>query len=628
MHPDLSEAKLSSLPLAIRRHAKTVLSPSTSPESASCSLRRLVVQCIQARDKGYTARSLLPVVYAVLGDPNNLPNPETTPEPLYRTRVCCVGHAFALFTCCTQIYTSPALIELTPRIWAWIQFMDIHEYVPVDSGMFFWECVPLTCLLYFLHDHEGRQWLHTDAEVVHFIGKTWNRLVTVCENDQAAMDNDHCREVLQSITSFLSAHDSPEYSNAFVDGAGGKYEFARLLIRTINLFLRIMKLTDQKESDFSLLLSLDSTLSFICYDRFVSRAALDRAGIVQTLIHAISYLARPNAPVTTPFQSSIALCADILSASLSKANSVSWGKAVNAGLLSAVFQCGGKYGTDPYTGKSLSRILADLTTSTFSYCFLPVFMSELPSVTMMLPSTGFMRCRFGKDWRGIVSLAQERTELRKVFDSNLLGIRSCDNFECGVINVPKASLRRCGTCQHTFYCSPECQKISWRKFNHRYMCKCIQKDSNIIPDARTTRFRFTLILNTYRKHKLPILLQKLEYIHRTGTTDYCVVLEYVAGYCTPKIAPIEEWEESLASHEYGQRTATGTREMHVVCLAPGGAEFPLLLRSNKPEVLERLVGIAGRLPKDADVGKLKDDLPEIWREVEELAGIDVVEAYS
>ncbi|KAK7017439.1 hypothetical protein R3P38DRAFT_3275347 [Favolaschia claudopus] len=130
MHPDLSEARLSSLPLAIWRHAKSALSPSTPTESVSCYLRRLIVECVRARDKGYTARSLLPVVYAVLGDPKDLPNPETTPEPLYRARVCCVGHAFALFTCCTQLYTSPALNELAPRIWAWIQFMDIHEYVP------------------------------------------------------------------------------------------------------------------------------------------------------------------------------------------------------------------------------------------------------------------------------------------------------------------------------------------------------------------------------------------------------------------------------------------------------------------------------------------------------------------
>ncbi|KAK6969359.1 hypothetical protein R3P38DRAFT_2752979 [Favolaschia claudopus] len=255
-------------------------------------------------------------------------------------------------------------------------------------------------------------------------------------------------------------------------------------------------------------------------------------------------------------------------------------------------------------------------------------MSVLRNATMMLPSTGFMKSRFGKDWRGIVALAQERTELRKDFDTNLVGIRSCDNFECGVINVPKATLRRCGACQHTFYCSPECQKISWRKFNHRYRCKRIQKNPIITPDARITRFRSTLILNTYQRHKHAIFLQKLKYIHRTGNTDYCVIMEYIAGYCTPKVVPIEEWGKSLSLHDYRQRTAIGTREMHVVRLTPGRVEFPMLLRSNAAEVLERLVGIARRLPKDADVGRLENDFPEMWREVEELAGMDVVEIYS
>ncbi|KAK6968944.1 hypothetical protein R3P38DRAFT_3149282, partial [Favolaschia claudopus] len=443
--------------------------------------------------------------------------------------------------------------------------MDIHEYVPVDSGAFFWECVPLTHLLYFLNDHDGRQWPHTNPEVGHFIGETWNRLVTVCEDDQVAMRNDHCRQVLASIASFLSAHDSPDYSSALVEGAGGKHDFARLLIRTIHVFLRMMQIIDRQENDGQLLLALDSTISFLSYKHFVSDSALEHAGIVETLIQAIIYLARPNAPIAPAFQSNIDICADIVSASLSTINCVAWSKTLKTGLLNAVFLCGGKYGTDPYIGTSLNRILADLAVLTFSYFFLPTLMSVLPSVATLLPSTGFMQSGFGKDWRGIVALAQERLELRKIFDSTLVGVRSCDNSECGVINVPKATLRRCAACQHTFYCSPKCQKHSWSKYKHRDTCEYIRKNPNIVSDARENRFRFMLILNTYRTNKLPIFLQKLEYIHQTRNTDYCVVMEYVAGYCTPTFAPIEERERSIRTHEYdnGQRVAVGTREIHM-----------------------------------------------------------------
>ncbi|KAK6977824.1 hypothetical protein R3P38DRAFT_2941719 [Favolaschia claudopus] len=226
-----------------------------------------------------------------------------------------------------------------------------------------------------------------------------------------------------------------------------------------------------------------------------------------------------------------------------------------------------------------------------------------------------MQSGFGKDWRGIVALAQERLELRKIFDSALVGVRSCDNSEVRGAGLP--SFRRRETLIHiSFFISvcAKCQKHSWSKYKHR--------DTYIVSDAREHRFRFMLILNTYRTNKLPIFLQKLEYIHQTRNTDYCVVMEYVAGYCTPTIAPIEERERSIRSHEYdnGQRVAVGMREIH-------------MLRSNKAEVLEGLVGIAGRLRKDADVGRLKDDFPEMWREygaireVEELAGMDVVETY-
>ncbi|KAK7016142.1 hypothetical protein R3P38DRAFT_2637148 [Favolaschia claudopus] len=300
-------------------------------------------------------------------------------------------------------------------------------------------------------------------------------------------------------------------------------------------------------------------------------------------------------------------------------NCVAWSKTLKTGLLNAVFLCGGKYGTDPYIGTSLNRILADLAVLTFSYFFLPTLMSVLPSVATLLPSTGFMQSGFGKDWRGIVALAQERLELRKIFDSALVGVRSCDNSEVRGAGLP--SFRRRETLIHiSFFISvcAKCQKHSWSKYKH-----------HIVSDARENRFRFMLILNTYRTNK-PIFLQKLEYIHQTRNTDYCVVMEYVAGYCTPTIAPIEERERSIRSHEYdnGQRVAVGMREIHMVRLAPGMhcqcmPQKPKLLqlRSNKAEVLQGLVGIAGRLRKDADVGRLKDDFPEMWREYGGMAVI-------
>ncbi|KAJ7440060.1 hypothetical protein B0H11DRAFT_1933947 [Mycena galericulata] len=146
------------------------------------------------------------------------------------------------------------------------------------------------------------------------------------------------------------------------------------------------------------------------------------------------------------------------------------------------------------------------------------------------------------------------------------------------------------------------------------------------PDGRFQNFA---ILRDYQTQKLTILLEKLKYIHLNGDTNFCVVMEYVCGRCTPRVEPIEEWKHVSVDHPSLARTA-GRVEMHVArfvdALEP--LELPLLLRCNTSALTDGLVRIAREIPAGVDVARLENLSSDLYEEVQSLAKIEVLETYS
>jgi hypothetical protein len=50
-------------------------------------------------------------------------------------------------------------------------------------------------------------------------------------------------------------------------------------------------------------------------------------------------------------------------------------------------------------------------------------------------------------------------------------IRKCQNLACSNIETQFGDFKHCANCKITVYCSPECQKIDWKKGNHKNKCK-------------------------------------------------------------------------------------------------------------------------------------------------------------
>ncbi|KAF7342758.1 hypothetical protein MSAN_01991000 [Mycena sanguinolenta] len=305
-------------------------------------------------------------------------------------------------------------------------------------------------------------------------------------------------------------------------------------------------------------------------------------------------------------------------------------KALNAGVLHAIVT-----GTvSNYRALNVSTALKHfmgtiLVGATRYYPFMCSLAAALPEALAIEPSRAFMDSPLWADWISFASCAQERLQFLAEFRARFISTRPCANFDCDVLYAQRTDLRRCAACQIYYYCSVECQTISWSTQAHRAICEAAQdsEHGHRLEDNNNRFYRFT-ILRDYQIRKPAIFLQKLAHIHRTGNTNFCVIMEFISARCIPRVAPVEEWEHILERHPYTERSATGWREMHVVRFVDEDPlEFPWLLRCGNSIQMDGLVELARQIPQGADVGQLEKLYPALFEEVQKLASMEVVEVY-
>ncbi|KAK7000519.1 hypothetical protein R3P38DRAFT_2561093 [Favolaschia claudopus] len=235
------------------------------------------------------------------------------------------------------------------------------------------------------------------------------------------------------------------------------------------------------------------------------------------------------------------------------------------------------------------------------------------------------------EWSGFVVFARERLQILEKFRSVEVSTkRSCDNIECRVLNAIKTDLRRCAACKLAFYCSKQCQTVSWQKYNHRTVC------AGTCPGApkeqRDVRFHHFAILHDYQAQKADLLLQKLAHITQNGNIDYCVTLEYRAGRCTANVEPISRYQNTIERHPAVNWSCVDRKEIHIVRIFNGwdeeAVQFALVLRSNTSIVFDQLARLARSIPPGRNLIKLLTSCPSIIQQVHELAGVPVVETYE
>lgn len=86
--------------------------------------------------------------------------------------------------------------------------------------------------------------------------------------------------------------------------------------------------------------------------------------------------------------------------------------------------------------------------------------------------------KHGKLYAGWVCL-QETTERRKLLNYDgpeKVHVQTCHNDNCRK-TASTGTLKRCGGCLHTYYCSKSCQRYDWRRGKHKAYCTRVQERS-------------------------------------------------------------------------------------------------------------------------------------------------------
>ncbi|KAF7342759.1 MYND-type domain-containing protein [Mycena sanguinolenta] len=599
MRPEFKLSKLSALPLSDRRVAKLAADASTPVNIVSKAIHQLYGAYRRNPDPGQYAWKLLPVVYAIL-DPARLPD-DTTPELALLHRLVIATSAMTLLF--LKNLNVAVVCDVWPCIWAWIHFIDTLDYFPDVSVCGYTRLSLMKQLGNFLFWGHSELVFDTPGVCV-FIAHAWANMVARGEVDYAG---------LLVISDTLATYDHlPQCLEELVEGAGGMDDLARLILTYVDLLVCDLGINESEASRFKLRYSLRNVLVLVSRPTpgvLALQKSLMRAGIVAALSDALIKLASAGALEKVPHVSSYGhsstppcschscvmdLCMQNLTSLLSAMRSPKLEKTLDTDILRTIITGTVSNYRAPNVSEALKHFMGTtLVGATRCYTFMRSLGTVLPEALAIQPSRAFMDSPLWHDWILFTSLAQERLQSFHEFRSSLMSRRSCGNFECNILITQKTDLRRCSACQAQYYCSAECQIISWRAQDHRRICAFTQgSELDDRVEGNNNRFyRFT-ILRDYQTQKTAILLQKLAHIHRTGNTNFCVIMSFISACCIPRVAPIEEWEHILESHPCIERSATGFREMHVVLEEPPRIRLALEMQFLGPDRWSRCVGPA------------------------------------
>ncbi|KAK7052264.1 hypothetical protein R3P38DRAFT_1640039 [Favolaschia claudopus] len=633
----------SELPYALRQVAKAAFRTSDSPEKLLTSLSRIHnhVQRISPPQRGKLLAALYPVIHAHL-DPSFIPNTETTAESSFRQRTLCAIAAIQLLDAmCEEEPTNLTgldVVDLWPRLWAWIEFMHNHDYFPQPpkhSSLAEIKVDRFTTMSSYIAIFEGPK---DTPDVWAFVLCVWKNFIEFWEgrssDNLAAASSAYDHKSLRAIfyVSKFVLYCAPQGSLAnLIDAAGGDDPVVHLFVRCITLLYTLYKSCPHQVRTFSLL-----TLgTFMCAvfqkgKPILSPTKLLAAGIVPLLTQiALTLCTSQYAPVVHRDHVASATFLYLSAFYVSYASEEAAAAGVKAGLLQASLLCGAAF---PGTSSAIPILYNRLRQLTSEYHVMRALKKALPEVQALVSAGKVGASRHLDLWYGFVRLANERLEVLVDFRSRLRNTRSCANFHCNELISEKEQLHRCGGCRVYYYCSKACQKASWGRQMHRSACSHVERASDGV-DKPGNRFRLAVYLHEYRIRKPDLFLKKLAHIHRKKNTDLCVVLDFGPDDVLrhAHVAETGSWGFVLGKHHYGERSATGRHEMHILQfeLPHGKTDTkPVLFRCNTSAQLDGLVDIAGRIPAGVDVANLKDRCPALYQEVMELAAMEVVDIYG
>ncbi|KAK7028611.1 hypothetical protein R3P38DRAFT_3267470 [Favolaschia claudopus] len=673
MHSSLKLSNLSKFPPRFKKLAQESVSGSAEATMSLLATEELPPRCIPC---------LLPVIYSAL-DPAKiiallgLINSSTSEEDFLPNgviwlqaveKVICLRNLWDIKEQCH--IPSAAFMDLWPRVWAWINFLDeFRDSVPISqkTPLQTRYTIFLTSFQMFRGNEAVKNLMDKTPHLGAIVGRAWDLLL----NGDVITDTAHDPEVeqdrligLSAVSHFLSlwsrsqSWGCPSFEELVTGVGGTRSHLASLVVAHIHFAFPAAS----TPAIDATVLHLVAIMYFVGgagdasgaasrrHDSVFRDALLDK-GVIAALTTAIQALNGSTVQIAD------IVMQGLLGALVSLMNNFPRHKwvvqALDAGLLNVILCCGSAKHL-----KEMSALLDDLLndilpSATVYYSVLSAFRRALVEIRHIDAGATFGDEEYLELWEELIELVRPRLTLLDEYDSGKLAAsihRACDNLECCNV-VPKRELKCCNSCLSAVYCSRACQKTDW-KAGHRQGCPILYTKRRgrpyLFTATKDRSFFRALVHDEYTRRREEVALELILFMHDDPKLEPYVCFVYINGTCELDIGAMEDLllsdgdkcdnDNDNDQEEYQKSEAVeldipttqscamrGNRSggklwLHLMDVLdrPGDEEqaqtwaFPIRYASGNESVMRGLREIAEELPKGANV-RIRDLKPYLGR---------------
>jgi hypothetical protein len=363
-----------------------------------------------------------------------------------------------------------ALVDLWPRVWPWIYFLDTYRDVIRTSPNYldlYW--------FFFSYVHRLPAGLvGSSPGFRQFVAKAWSAFIATGNSKARGF-----RELLHFVDgdsgSLCDAH-VVEYTA----GAGGSLdELARLTCAHLNIDGRVAYI----QSGIHFAMAFESARASTGNPELGDfHHFLRRRGIVRRLTEILSDVTSDSSDSLTSNTRGelVTNCLSLFVLELCNPDGYLWlPQALRSGLLGCMARIANLFDSGVHIS-NLRKLLEYTQRATVYYSVVQNFACRLPNASVHADSPIYSQ------WMKFMALAQERLDTTDVFDDPECGPhRVCDNleanhftyetnsilvltsFQCGRI-MEKSKFKACAGCCTVYYCDSSCQRADWT--DHRMWC--------------------------------------------------------------------------------------------------------------------------------------------------------------
>ncbi|KAJ7218489.1 hypothetical protein GGX14DRAFT_560830 [Mycena pura] len=491
-----------------------------------------------------------------------------------------------------------AYVDLWLSIWEWIKFLDtFREHLSDPSRLHpqYWCYISLIRNLWERANEETRQLITQTSSLRIVFGRAWAGVLFLDKNDTGSLIDVSAILTFDKVGAASSnATDMEDYATGVCEGRPGA-DLASCVVSHLQQAFR-----SPNSAPTPVALAHLAGVFYLLRDAFDSdigfRESLLAQGIVATLTTICRSLSLNTSTAVTGDLNAMLQC---LIRCFTYTSRTPWiAESIGAGLLSLLFACGPVKSSG--VQEELLRVLEwELPAFAVYYSVLSELRRAFGKVETLDPSSYFSK-DIRTHWQRFAALVEGRLQVVEEYKTGALtALRYCDNLECGKV-CDKRALKCCSRCLSRRYCSRTCQKVDYRKAQHKIDCPKLKQshETEALNYNRKDLSFFRALVNhdyTLRQHEIAVdLLRGIHAKAGVVRTVPCTAFDYTQGEC--KVSTRRLWDADLRG--WLREWSRGRVQFHAVEVVHGPEKHTLglPLRSERKGLLCGLRDIAESMP--------------------------------